>query len=145
MIKIITIGKKTEYDTQINDYIKRLKKPFDIKIINLPFSSFSNDAAREYESKQILSNIQDDDFTILLDERGKQIDNYELTDKLVDNKKIVIVIGGPYGVNEELRKRANFMWALGKLILPYEIVRLVLIEQIYRCQCISQNHPYHHK
>jgi 23S rRNA (pseudouridine1915-N3)-methyltransferase len=57
---------------------------------------------------------------------------------------VTFIIGGPYGVTQELRDRSNFVWSLGKLVMPYEIVRLVLVEQIYRSQCINSNHPYHH-
>jgi 23S rRNA (pseudouridine1915-N3)-methyltransferase len=61
------------------------------------------------------------------------------------NRSIVIVIGGSYGVNAALVKRANFIWSLGKLVYPYEVVRLILIEQIYRSQMIENGHPYHHR
>ncbi|MDR1850919.1 MAG: 23S rRNA (pseudouridine(1915)-N(3))-methyltransferase RlmH [Mycoplasmataceae bacterium] len=144
MIKIIVVGKKTEYDFKINEYETRLKNNFKISWTKIDYSGAKGELAREQESKEILSKISKNDFVILLDERGKELDNQQLTNKLTTNKNIVIIIGGPYGVNEELRKRANYMWSLGKLIMPYEIVRLLLTEQIYRCQCISTNHPYHH-
>jgi 23S rRNA (pseudouridine1915-N3)-methyltransferase len=80
-----------------------------------------------------------------LDERGKEINNDLLCDKITKNQNVVFVIGGPYGVNDEIRKRSNFILKLSELIFPYEICRLMLIEQIYRSQEIFLNHPYHHK
>ncbi|MDR2568383.1 MAG: 23S rRNA (pseudouridine(1915)-N(3))-methyltransferase RlmH [Mycoplasmataceae bacterium] len=145
MLKIIAIGMKTDYDSFIQNYEKRLKGCFAIKWVKIDYSGAKDNLARNEESKEIFKHIRNEDYVILLDERGKELDNYELCDKLVKNHNIVLIIGGPYGVNEELRNRANFMWKLGKLILPYEIVRLILTEQIYRSQCIFLNHPYHHK
>jgi 23S rRNA (pseudouridine1915-N3)-methyltransferase len=145
MIKIIAIGKKTDYEQQINSYIKRLNNNFKTEFTLLKFSSLANDAARENESNEILKHIEKNDFVILLDERGKQLKNKQLCEKIINNKNVVFIIGGPYGVNEKLRKRANFMLSLSDLIFPYEISRLILIEQIYRSQEIFLNHPYHHE
>jgi 23S rRNA (pseudouridine1915-N3)-methyltransferase len=63
---------------------------------------------------------------------------------IVNNRNVVFIIGGPYGVTQELRDRANFVMSISKLIFPYEICRLLLVEQIYRSQMIFLNHPYHH-
>ncbi|MDR0856861.1 MAG: 23S rRNA (pseudouridine(1915)-N(3))-methyltransferase RlmH [Mycoplasmataceae bacterium] len=145
MIKIIAVGKKSEYDSQINNYKKRLIKPFETKFELIDFSSHKDEEARNLESKKIFDLISDNDFVILLDERGVEMDNYELTNTITAHNKVVFIIGGPYGVNPELRKRANILWSIGKLIMPYDIVRLILVEQIYRSQCIKNNHPYHHK
>jgi 23S rRNA (pseudouridine1915-N3)-methyltransferase len=111
----------------------------------LSHSGKENEEAIKTESKTILGKISSSDYVIVLDERGKLIDNYELSNKLSVNKNIIIIIGGPYGVSQEIRDRANFVWSLGKLVYPYEIVRLILTEQIYRSQMINLNHPYHHK
>jgi 23S rRNA (pseudouridine1915-N3)-methyltransferase len=109
MIRIIAIGKKTEYEIKINDYIKRLKKPFNIEFKLLDYSSESGNAAREKESKEILKLVNKKDYVILLDERGKEIDNMELTQKLIKNSDVTFIIGGPYGVTQELRDRSNFV------------------------------------
>ena len=58
---------------------------------------------------------------------------------------VTIIIGGAYGVNDELRRRANIVLSLSKMVMPHQIVRLVLIEQIYRAQAIANHHPYHHE
>jgi 23S rRNA (pseudouridine1915-N3)-methyltransferase len=75
----------------------------------LNFSSENNETARNVESNEIMKKIKENDYVILLDERGKQINNDNLLQKINLNKNIVFIIGGPYGVNEQLRQRANFI------------------------------------
>ena len=98
---------------------------------------------------RILEKIKPSDFVILLDERGKNISSPELAKMLlngfVNSQNFVIIIGGAFGVSEELRKRANFVWSLSKLVFPHQIVRLILVEQIYRAQEISSGGKYHHE
>ncbi|MDR2847311.1 MAG: 23S rRNA (pseudouridine(1915)-N(3))-methyltransferase RlmH [Mycoplasmataceae bacterium] len=138
MITIIAVGKKTTYDKYIEDYCKKLRGHFKITWVFINVSNIID------ETKNIANKIPDKDFVILLDEIGKEIDNSTLSKKIIDNKNITFIIGGPYGVNEEIINRANFIWSLGKLIYPYELVRLILTEQIYRSHMVSINHPYHH-
>ncbi|MDR2829159.1 MAG: 23S rRNA (pseudouridine(1915)-N(3))-methyltransferase RlmH [Mycoplasmataceae bacterium] len=144
MIKVVAIGKKTDYDLHINKYLIRLNKNFETKLDLIQYSSKSNNEARNLESNEILKKLKPSDFVILLDERGKGLNNIELCNKITNNRNVVFIIGGPYGVNDELRNRANFIWSISSLIVPYEFARLLLIEQIYRSQEIFLNHPYHH-
>ena len=92
-----------------------------------------------------MSHIKPSDYVILLDERGRQLTSPEFSDALVDRGNVVIVIGGAYGVNEALRSRANLMVSLSKMVFPHQLVRLILIEQVYRAQAIHEHHPYHHE
>lgn len=138
MIKIIVIGKKTAYDKQIADYCKKLQNAYKIEWIQLPISD------KNTESKNIIKNIPNNAYVILLDEIGQNINNDELNQKFCKNKNVYLIIGGPYGVDKAVKQRANFIFALGKLIYPYELVRLIIVEQIYRSQMINSNHPYHH-
>lgn len=150
MIKIIAIGKK--HETWIIDGVKRyqerLKRPYDIEWILLPHSTLSNDMARQEESDRILSRLNDNDYVILLDETGQNVNSIELSKLLrapIDNsKQLILVIGGAYGVDSSIHKRSNFIWSLSKLVFPHQLVRLILTEQIYRAQEISNNKPYHH-
>lgn len=150
-MKIIAIGKKHEKWALngIELFEKRLKKPFDLKWDILPHSNFAEEKAREEETQRILAKIKPSDFVILLDERGKNISSPELAEMLsngfVNSQNFVIVIGGAFGVSEELRRRANFVWSLSKLVFPHQIVRLILVEQIYRAQEISSGGKYHHE
>ena len=150
-MKIIAIGKKHEkwVLNGIELFEKRLKKPFDLKWEILPHSNFAEEKAREEETQRILAKIKPSDFVILLDERGKNISSPELAKMLsngfVNSQNFVIVIGGAFGVSEELRQRANFVWSPSKLVFPHQIVRLILVEQIYRAQEISSGGKYHHE
>ena len=150
-MKIIAIGKKHEkwVLNGIELFEKRLKKPFNLNWDILPHSNFAEEKAREEETQRILAKIKPSDFVILLDERGKTISSPELAKMIsngfVNSQNFVIVIGGAFGVSEELRQRANFVWSLSKLIFPHQIVRLILVEQIYRAQEISSGGKYHHE
>ncbi|MDR1862166.1 MAG: 23S rRNA (pseudouridine(1915)-N(3))-methyltransferase RlmH [Candidatus Ancillula sp.] len=137
-IKLIAVGKTTDYETHIANYIKRLKSPFNLNIKSVPYSD------KNQEGNQILKNVNANEFVILLDERGEQLDNFSFKDTLVKHPHTTLIIGGAYGVSDAVFSRANFTLSLSRLVLPHEIVRLILVEQIYRSQAIFTNHPYHH-
>jgi len=149
-IRIIAIGKKHELwiTSGVERYQKRLKRPYDIEWGFLPHSTLPNDMARQEESERIISRLNTDDYVILLDERGRIVDSPSLS-KLIRSpmdqaKQLVIVIGGAYGVDDSMQTRADYVWSLSKLVFPHQLVRLILIEQIYRSQEISGCKPYHH-
>jgi 23S rRNA (pseudouridine1915-N3)-methyltransferase len=149
-IQIIAIGKKHEtwISEGVQRYQKRLQRPFLIEWVILPHSASSNTRARQEESQHILSRLNANDYVILLDEKGKNIDSPELSGLLIDqleaSKDVVIVVGGAYGVDDTIIQRANFVWSLSKLVFPHQLVRLILTEQIYRAQEIANGNPYHH-
>ena len=149
-IKVLAVGKKHEswVDEGISRYEKRLKKPFNLTWQLLNHSSRENDAARTEESARILAKIDDRDFVVLLDERGKNIDSPALANKLrspIDSSRnVVIIIGGAYGVEPTVHARADFTWSLSKLVFPHQLVRLILTEQLYRAQDILGGGKYHH-
>ncbi len=151
MLRIIAVGKKHEAWVWegIERYEKRLKKPYDTEWVFLPHSMFEADRARQEESERILARLRDDDVVILLDERGKNIDSPALSslieDEISRGKQIVVIIGGAYGVDETIHRRANFIWSLSKLVFPHQLVRLILIEQLYRAQEIARGGGYHHE
>ena len=150
MIKIIAIGKKHEkwILNEIQEFEKRLKKPYDLRWDILPHSVFSDDKARFEEGERIMKALRPGDYVVLLDERGKNISSPEFSNMLelgfINSQNIVVIIGGAYGVSEDLRSRADFVWSLSKLVFPHQIVRLILTEQIYRAQEISSGGKYHH-
>lgn len=149
-IKIITIGKKHEswVNEGIERYEKRLKKPFNCEWVLLPHSSREGDMARQEESERILSRLGRDDWVVLLDERGKLVDSPALASLLLSSlessRNVVIIIGGAYGVDESVHGRADIVWSLSPLVFPHQLVRLILIEQLYRAQEITSGGPYHH-
>lgn len=148
-IKIIAIGKKHERWVKdgIDRYESRLRKPWDISWQYLPHSSLSEEAARAEESRRILEKVERDDYLVLLDERGKMLSSPALSRLLAEQlgfKKVVLVIGGAYGVDDSVRARANTVWSLSDLVFPHQLVRLMITEQIYRAGEIAAGRPYHH-
>jgi 23S rRNA (pseudouridine1915-N3)-methyltransferase len=149
-IRILAIGKRHEswVAEGIERYEKRLKKPFVCEWVFLPHSAREGVAARQEESERLLAKLSDDEYVILLDERGKIIDSPELARllrvPLDSSKNITIIIGGAYGVDATIHARANVVWSLSLLVFPHQLVRLILIEQIYRAQEIAMGGPYHH-
>lgn len=149
-IRILAIGKKHEswVADGIERYEKRLKKPFDVSWVFLSHSTQDGSSARQEESKRILSGLRDDDFVILLDERGKLVDSPALSNLLLAplemSKPVTIVIGGAYGVDATVHSRADVVWSLSPLVFAHQLVRLILVEQLYRAQEIAAGGPYHH-
>jgi len=150
-IEIIAIGK--QHDPLLKDailrYEKRLLKPFTLTWTLLAHSPREAAIAAEDESQRILSRIPNQAIVILLDERGDTLDSPALARKIDTFTQravpIIFVIGGSYGVSEAIFQRANLVLSLSKLVFPHQLVRLLLIEQLYRAQSILHGQPYHHE
>ncbi|MGB4762644.1 MAG: 23S rRNA (pseudouridine(1915)-N(3))-methyltransferase RlmH [Candidatus Saccharimonas sp.] len=151
MIRIVAIGKKHEdwVKDGIERYQKRLRAPFDVKWDLLPHSTLEGPQARQKESEAILSRLNDGEFVVLLDETGKSYDSPTLSSQLESvfarGASLTLVIGGAYGVNDALQQRAQIIWSLSPLVFPHQLVRLILIEQLYRAQEIARGGSYHHR
>ena len=151
MIRIVAIGKKHESWVQegIDRYQKRLRKPFDIEWVLLPHSSREGREARQEESEAIQKRLSADDYMVLLDERGMLLDSPALSRLLVqsfsEKARVTVVIGGAYGVTDELREHADTVVSLSPMVFPHQLVRLIVTEQIYRADQISRGGPYHHE
>lgn len=106
-------------------------------------------AAREQEAKQLTRRAATADLRIVLDEKGAPWTSMQLADQLRDWLQnvphVALMIGGPDGVTDEIRDRADHLWSLSRLTLPHGLVRVVLAEQIYRAWTIVDGHPYHRK
>lgn len=150
-IRIVAVGKKHEswVADGIARYEQRLKVPFNVTWQLLPHSARDGDTARKEESARLLEKISADDYVILLDERGKNIDSPTLSALLLTplerSQSVVLIIGGAYGVDDSVHQRANFTWSLSRLVFPHQLVRLILAEQLYRGQAIAGGSPYHHE
>ena len=151
-ITIITAGKAHDNDLKaaIEDFSKRIEKyfPFNWQILSTKQYNVAADQ-KKYESGIILAQISKDDFVILLDERGKQFSSIEVADLIqqtanASKKRIILIIGGAYGVEQSVFERANIVWSLSKLVFPHQLVRLILAEQLYRACTIIRNEKYHH-
>ena len=143
MIKIIAGGKKNapEYNSLIEQYQKRVKKPFDFS-----FEFYEEEKLEKFLEKWDFSSRE---FIILADERGKNLSSPEFSRLLEKNfnnsKDIIIIIGGAFGVSEEVREKADFVWSFSNLVFPHQLSRLLVAEQIYRAQEISRGGKYHHE
>lgn len=151
MITIVAIGKKHEswIEPGLERYEKRLKQPWNIEWVLLPHSSLEGNSARQEESERIDRRLNDGHFVVLLDERGKHLDSPSFSRLIesvqVTSKKVVIVVGGAYGVNDTLHTRADAVLSLSDMVFPHQLVRLLLAEQLYRAQSIAAGSKYHHE
>jgi 23S rRNA (pseudouridine1915-N3)-methyltransferase len=154
-IQLLSIGKNHEpyVKTGIDDFTKRITHYFPAQwnIIPMPKNTgmLSEMDLKKKEGETILQWLGKDDYLVLLDERGKQLGSEGLA-KFVQTrandsiKNLVFLIGGAYGVDEAVFKRANYTWSLSQLVFPHQLVRLILAEQLYRACTIIRNEKYHH-
>jgi len=154
-IQFVSVGKQhDEYiKSGVEDFTARANKYFttDWHIIPPPKNAGVLDelSLKKQEAKSILQHLNTDDFLVLLDERGKQLSSPELS-KFIQQKanestkRMIFLIGGAFGVDDTVMKRANMTWALSKLVFPHMLVRLILAEQFYRACTIIRNEKYHH-
>ncbi len=126
--------------------------PVEWNIIPTPKNTamLSEPDLKKKEGETILNFLQKDDYLVLLDERGKQMKSEELANFIQQRanestKKIVFLIGGAFGISDEVAKRANYKWSLSPLVFPHQLVRLILAEQVYRSCTINKNEKYHHQ
>ena len=155
-IELAVIGKTSiGYLKQgIDEYVKRLKHyvPFEIKYIDdiKNTKNISEDQQKRTEGTKILSLLDKSDFVVLLDEHGKeytsmQYSSYIQKRMLSGAKKVVFVIGGPYGFSQEVYDRANDKISFSKMTFNHEMIRLIFTEQLYRAYTIINHEPYHHE
>lgn len=137
----------------VESFTKRLNHYFKTEWTLLPVpratGMLSEMDLKKKEADTILDWLDKDDYLVLLDERGKQLRSEELARQLQQRanestKRLVFLIGGAYGVDEQVFKRANLVWSLSSLVFPHQLVRLILAEQLYRAATILKNEKYHH-
>jgi len=156
IIKLIAIGKTDSKALQslIDDYTKRLghyiRFEFDVIPDIKNTKNLSEELQKQKEGELILKKVNTSDVLILLDESGKQFSSLEFANYLQKHmnsgiKQLVFVIGGPYGFSTELYKRAQGKLSLGKMTFSHQMVRLFVVEQLYRGFTILRNEPYHHR
>lgn len=147
MIKIICVGKIKEkfYRDAIEEYQKRLSKYTKLQIIEV--NDEIEEIALKKEAVSILKHIKDNDYVITLEIEGKGISSLEFAKKLdktlMINPNITFVIGGSYGLSEDVKKRSNYKLSFSQLTFPHQLFRVMLLEQIYRCYKINNKESYH--
>ncbi|WP_298556236.1 23S rRNA (pseudouridine(1915)-N(3))-methyltransferase RlmH [uncultured Algibacter sp.] len=155
-IALITIGKtdNKQLTSLIDDYIKRLGHYIKFNLDVIPdikkSKNLSEAQQKQKEGELILNKIKPTDTLILLDENGKQYDSLLFSSYLQKHmnsgiKRLVFVIGGPYGFSDEVYKKANGKISLSKMTFSHQMIRLFFIEQVYRGFTILRNEPYHHR
>ena len=155
-IALIQTGKTT--DRNISEvaelYRSRINKYCVFEIITLTdlknTRNMSVEEQKLKEGKRMLQAISSDDYLILLDEKGKEIRTIEFSGLMEKNfmlprKRIVFMIGGPWGFSEEIFRRADLKLSLSKMTYPHQLVRLLFLEQLYRVFTIIKGEPYHHE
>lgn len=156
-ITIICVGKiKEKYlNMAIDEYSKRLSKYCKLQIIEVPdektdenASDAMNEIVKTKEGERILKNVKDDAYVITLEILGKMITSVDLADHINQlgingTSHITFVIGGSLGLSEEVSKRANYKLSFSKMTFPHQLMRVILLEQIYRSYRINSNEPYH--
>ena len=155
-ITLLQNGKTTDKSISaiVDLYAKRIKKYSAFEIITLPeLKNTKNMPVQEQKNKEatkIIQSVTDDDYIILLDERGKELNTLEFSgilEKLffLPKKRIVFIIGGPWGFSDEVYARADYKMSLSKMTFPHQLVRLLFLEQLYRIFTIIKGEPYHHE
>jgi 23S rRNA (pseudouridine1915-N3)-methyltransferase len=153
---LLTIGKTNDKSLLAlqNEYLKRLKHYLPFEIQNIPelknTKSLSIAEQLEKEADLILKQIDNQDELILLDEKGKQYTSIEFSTfiskkMLASHKRVIFVVGGPYGFSERIYTRAQSMTSLSKMTFSHQMIRLIFVEQVYRAMTILRNEPYHHE
>lgn len=152
-IKMICIGKvqSQQVSTLVDYYAGRIPHyyPFELQSIADVKQARDADRQKQLEGEKILAEIAPGDFVILFDERGREYTSRDFS-TLLERKsievarKLIFVIGGPYGFSKDVYNRADSMMSLSKMTFPHELARLFAVEQIYRAGTISRGEPYHH-
>ena len=157
MIRIIAVGKIKEswMKMGISEYLKRLIAYEKIEIAEVEDektletnSQQQNEIVKNKEGQRLLKRIKDNEYVILLDLAGKQRSSEQLAQKIASlyvqgNSSLCFVIGGSLGISKAVIQRANDRWCLSLLTFPHQLVRLFLLEQIYRSFRILHHEPYH--
>ena len=151
-LRIISVGHKMTswVESACADYTKRMPRESIIEIIDIKpekrAAGNSTENIQLIEAKRILEAIGKD-YCVALDERGQEVTTMQLSDKFKDwqssGRDIALVIGGADGLHISVKQKADWLWGLSKLTLPHAMVRVLLVEQLYRAYSVTVNHPYH--
>lgn len=155
-IKLLAIGKTDNKELQslIEVYKKRLSYYIKFEYVIIPdikkTKNLSEKEQKQKEGELILNNLNPTDILLLLDEKGKQMNSIDFSNHLQKYmnsgiKKLVLVIGGPYGFSEEIYNKANGKISMSKMTFSHQMIRLFIVEQLYRAFTILKNEPYHHR
>ena len=150
MIKIITVGtiKENYLKEAIEEYKKRIQKYTNIDIIELKDEDFNEiEKTLKVEEEKILKQLSEKDYIITLEIEGKEYTSIEFAKKLesiqIENSNITFIIGGSYGLSQNIKEKAKLHLSFSKMTFPHQLFRVILLEQIYRSFKIMNNEKYH--
>lgn len=150
MIKLITVGtiKEKYLKDAIDEYTKRIKKYTNIELIEVKDEGLVEESkAISLEAEKIKKHLSPRDYIITMEIEGKQLTSEEFSEKLnqiqIENSNIVFIIGGSYGLSDEIKQMSKLHLSFSKLTFPHQLFRVLLLEQIYRCYKILNNESYH--
>lgn len=155
-LKLVTIGQKMPdwVQTGYDDYAKRLQTLLPVQLIELPMAKRGkSDSAADIhkfcqiEGQAIVQQVSPRDRLIALEVGGRNLSTEKLSttlkDWMLEGQDVVLAIGGPDGLSDQVRQQAEWHWSLSPLTLPHPLVRVIVIEQLYRAMSILKGHPYH--
>lgn len=155
-IALIVIGKTDAgyFVEAINEYKNRLVHYIPFEMVVIPdiknAKNLSESQQKEKEGELILKTLQSGDYLVLLDEKGKEFTSMQFSAYIEKKmhtvpKRLVFVVGGPYGFSEAVYKATGEKISLSKMTFSHQMIRLIFVEQIYRAMTILNNEPYHHE
>jgi 23S rRNA (pseudouridine1915-N3)-methyltransferase len=155
-IVLMQTGKTSDKNISViaDLYSSRISKYHAFETITLPelknTRNMPVEEQKEKEGRKMLQTLNPEDFIVLLDERGKEFRTIEMAGWLEKifmrpGKRLVFIIGGPWGFSEEIYRTADFMISLSRLTFPHQLVRLLFLEQLYRVCTVIKGEPYHHE
>ncbi len=150
MIKVLVVGSiKEQYlKDAIEEYKKRISKYTNIEIIEVKDEGLVEESkAMKLEEEKLMKHINEKDYLITLEIEGKQFTSPEFAEKinniLIENSNITFVIGGSYGLTDNIKNKARLHLSFSKMTFPHQLFRVLLLEQIYRAYKINNNESYH--
>lgn len=150
MIKIITVGsiKEKYLKEAIEEYKRRISRYTNVEIIEVNDEGYvEKEKAIKLEGKKILKHVNNKEYLITLEIEGKQLTSEEFAKKidniLIESSNITFVIGGSYGLSDEIKQKSNLHLSFSKMTFPHQLFRVLLLEQIYRSYKINNNESYH--
>ncbi len=154
-VEIWSLGRESDayIDEGVKLYLQKLRPYCWVELITIKppkkLATTEPEKVKQQEEALILKRLQPHHYLILLDERGRQLSSPQWASAMQElmnrgTKTLILLIGGAFGVSDQVRERARQVWSLSTLVFPHQLVRLIVAEQLYRSFSILNNSPYHH-
>ena len=152
-IRLLAVGDRQPswVDTAFAEYTARLPRHWKFRLDTIATAdrrkAVTPERAKDLEAVKLLGKLQPAEQVVLLDENGRQFTSRELSSRIdgwqASGDNLAFIIGGPDGVSDDVRKRANLTWSMSSLTLPHGLARVLFAEQLYRAWSLTTGHPYH--